>query len=165
MLQESEVPAITVRLAAPGEKPVLAAMLGAYLVELGQYGAVDTNYPYFDAYWLEPDSRWPYLVMLGNVPCGFALVNRWSPSGKGTDFAVAEFYIAPAARRHGAGVEAAALLLSGRPGLWELAVFCCNGPALAFWPKAIVRAGAAMPERIEDPDTVIYRFRISPEQA
>jgi len=95
-------------------------------------------------------------------PCGFALVNRWSASGLGTDFSIAEFYIAPAARRSGVGREAASRLLSARPGLWELGVLAGNEPALAFWPSVIAQVGADAPERIVADGEVIYRFRILP---
>lgn len=164
MRRASDVSGIVVRLATRAEKPVLAAMLSAYLAELGQYGEVDAGYPYFDAYWQEPESRWPYLVTLDGEPCGFALVNRWSVSGLGMDFSVAEFYVAPDARRGGVGCEAAGRVLSARPGLWELGVLAGNEPALTFWPRAIAQTGAGAPERIEKQDEVIFRFRILPSR-
>lgn len=153
---------VTVRPATFAEKQLIAAMLPAYLAELGKYGDVDADYPYFDAYWQEPETRWPYLILLAGQPCGFALVNRWSASGLGTDFSVAEFYIMPVARRGRVGIEAACGLLSARSGLWELRVLSRNRPALAFWTRVMAKAGADVPEQIVADDAVIYRFRILP---
>lgn len=162
MLRGNKVVGVAIRLATRAEKSLLSAMLPVYLAELGEYGEVDADYPYFDAYWQEGENRWPYLVTLEGQPCGFALVNCWSASGLGTDFSIAEFYIVPAARRGGVGLEAVSLLLFARPGLWELGVFAGNEPALAFWSRVIEQAGADAPERIVVDSEVIYRFRILP---
>jgi predicted acetyltransferase len=76
-----------------------------YLAELSRYGEVNAAYPHFDAYWSE-DDRWPYLIEVDDQLAGFALVNKWSPSHQGTDFAVAEFYILPDFRNAGIGGRA-----------------------------------------------------------
>jgi GNAT superfamily N-acetyltransferase len=44
---------------------------------------------------------------------GFIFINQWLPSGRGTDYAVAEFYIAPRWRGQGHGTEAVRTRPSG----------------------------------------------------
>lgn len=147
-------------LAASAEKPVLRQLLGDCLVELGRYGEVDLAYPYFDAYWEAGEHRWPYLIRLGGRTVGFAFVNTWSPSGRGTDFAMAEFYVVPAARRSGVGRAAATDIIRRHAGQWELGIMAMNAPARRFWPAAIAAAGASALERVNIAGDTIYRFRI-----
>ncbi len=141
------------------DRHILRGLLADCLAELAAYGAVDLAYPYFEAYWDPLERRWPYLLLQGGDVAGFALVNSWSPSGRGTDFAIAEFYIAPEARQSGIGCEAAARIFLMQPGLWELAITSRNKPALQFWPKAIAKADGRAVERIEADGETIYRFR------
>ncbi|HWJ73139.1 MAG TPA: acetyltransferase [Kaistia sp.] len=152
--------ALRITPAAAEDKAQLRSLLADCLSELACYGEVDLAYPYLDAYWDPRERRWPYLLRQGEAICGFALVNAWSPSGKGTDFAMAEFYITPAARRNGSGLDAALKVFRMHPGTWELGIMSRNEPAQRFWPKAIAEAGARTVERIEVADETIYRFSI-----
>jgi len=144
--------------ALAAHKPYLRSLLSDYLVEFEQYGGSGPDYPYFDAYWEQPDHRWPILIQLEGRCVGFAFVNTWSPSGKGTDFAIAEFYVVPDARRHGVGLEAAKRVLNSRSGQWELSIMERNAPAQKFWPRVIEAVGAEDVERIVFDEVVIYRF-------
>jgi len=90
---------------------------------------------------------------------GFALVNRWSPSGCGTDFSIAEFFIEPRARRCGYGLSAARQILQNHRGRWEIAFRERNVKAAAFWTAVISTAGVSLQERIEKAGMVILRFR------
>lgn len=150
---------VSIRPAGPADKAVIAGLLPTYLAELAAYGEVDADYPYFDAYWQEPDARFPYLIGIGAAIAGFALVNRWSPSGRGTDFAMAEFYIAPHARGGRVGHRAFAALVSAHPGQWELGIQPANARAMAFWPRAIADARVAEVEHFGSGKYRIYRFR------
>ena len=89
---------IEILAASETQKPELRDMLSIYLGELSQYGDVDLEYRYFDSYWLDKN-RWPYLIVKDQRSAGFALINTWSSSGKGTDFAIAEFFVLPEFRR------------------------------------------------------------------
>ncbi len=149
-----------IKLALEEEKPQLRNLLGEYLSELSKYGEVDVAYPYFDTYWDEGEQRWPYLIQESHQRVGFALVNSWSPSGRGTDFSMAEFYIVPDARGHGIGRNAAKTILLAHSGVWELSVMLLNAPAQRFWPTTIEAAHAQELERIESDGEMIYRFRI-----
>ena len=151
---------VAVRLAGSKDKPRLRTLLGDCLAELGTFGEVDETYPYFDAYWDEGEARWPYLVHAGDEPVGFAFVNCWSPSGRGADYSMAEFFILPAARGHGCGTNAAVSVFHAHSGVWELAIMPLNIPAKRFWPRAIAAAGGEGLEKLESGRETIYRFVI-----
>ncbi|WP_084527629.1 GNAT family N-acetyltransferase [Kaistia soli] len=138
---------------------MMRRLLENCLSELSQWGEVDIAYPFFDAYWDPQERRWPYLLQQDRDICGFALINAWSPSGKGTDLAMAEFYIAPHARRSGIGRDAAAKIFLMHSGQWELGIISRNEPAQRFWPKMIAEVGARDVERIDADGETIYRFK------
>jgi predicted acetyltransferase len=145
-----------IELASATHKPLLRGLLSEYLAE----GGSPSDYPYFDAYWEEVESRWPYLILRDDRPIGFTFVNTWSASGKGADFSIAEFYIIPNARRYGIGRDAATAVLHAHPGLWELSVMPLNAPAQEFWPLVIKAAEGRDVERIRSGGKTIYRFVI-----
>jgi predicted acetyltransferase len=146
-----------IRQALIRDKPVMNALLQNHMQEMRAFGPVQDPYPYFDVYWTEP-TRWPYLIEVGGEPIGFAMVNRWSPSGRGTDHAVAEFYVAAAHRRQGHGIGAARQILHTHPGQWELWIFEANKAAQAFWPAAIANIGARSIERFVHQGNTVQRF-------
>jgi predicted acetyltransferase len=146
------------------DKAALKAFLDPYLIAHAdladperRYGD-PTAYEYFDLYWVEPD-RSPYWVIADGQPSGFVMVNAWSPSGLGTERAIAEFYVRPELRRRGLGRAAALAAFATHAGLWELQVYRANPLGMAFWPRAIAAAGARDWETIEHEDRVIHRFR------
>lgn len=141
-------------------KPMLGNLLSDYLTEFVQYGGSGPDYLYFDAYWEEPDSRWPVLIFLEDRCVGFAFINTWSPSGRGTDFAIAEFYVVPGARGRSVGLEAARAVLNSRPGQWELSIMARNAPAQRFWPRVLDAVGAGDVERTVSDEGTIYWFRM-----
>ena len=151
---------VNIKLALDEEKPRLRNLLAECLSELNKYGDVDVAYPYFDTYWDRGARRWPNLIRESYQPVGFAFVNGWSPSGRGTDFSMAEFYIVPVARGHGVGHDAAKTILLAHSGWWELSIMLLNASAQRFWPRAIGAAQAHELERIEGDGEMIYRFRI-----
>lgn len=147
---------VTISMAGVVAKTELRSMLSSYLAELGAYGKVNFDYPYFDAYWSEGERRWPYLIRAGSDVIGFAFVR--APSDRGADYSLAEFYIRPEARGCGRGIEAAKAVLTAYPGVWYLTIFLLNAPAQAFWPKAIAAAGSDTPECSEEHGEMVYRF-------
>jgi predicted acetyltransferase len=150
---------VSIRPCPEPEKSQLFAMLQRCLAELSKFGEVDLSYPYFDSYWQDVD-RWPYLIFCNRQLAGFALVNSWSPSGLGTDFAMAEFYVAPAFRRQKLGRGAFDLLIRKHPGQWELSVFDDNTAALMFWQRSLGQSDLV--SQLEHPSATVFRFRAVP---
>jgi predicted acetyltransferase len=149
-----------IRKAEIGDQSLVRGYLQDCLRELSAFGEVEETYEYFDDYWTEP-TRWPYVIEVDGGPIGFIFVNQWSPSGRGTDYAVAEFYVAPRWRGQGHGMQAARQVFQEHPGQWELHYFSANVAAESFWPAVIKKAGTASYERVAGPDTTILRFLIA----
>ena len=147
--------------ASETRKLELRGMLSAYLDELIQYGDVDLEYRYFDSYWSDTD-RWAYFIDKEQHTAGFALINTHSPSGKGTDFAVAEFYVLPEFRGAGVGKAAFACLLGTHPGLWELSVMADNEAGKAFWEKSLAMASVSERETVDLGKKLVHRFSSKP---
>lgn len=156
---------VEVRLVAHSEKAELRRLLDPYLtahadlVDPERRHGDPTDYPHFDAYWTEPERR-PFWIVADAEALGFALVNRYAPSGLGCDAAVAEFCILPPWRRTGIGLAAARAVFATTPGLWELQVYEATAPALAFWPRAIAEARARDVTELRMADRRIHRFRV-----
>ena len=149
-----------IRRAQIDDQPIVRSQLKHYLEELSTFGSVEEAYPYLDDYWKDP-TRWPYLIEVGDEPVGFTFINRWSPSGRGTDYSVAEFYIAPEWRRHGHGMYAAIQVFQEHPGQWELSFSNANINAKAFWLAVINRVSGMPYEVINGSEMTILRFVVS----
>jgi len=90
------------RPAEPGDRALLRQLLAAYLLE---FDGRTEPYPYFDAYWSEPE-RLPFLIEADGELVGLCLI-RIRDGG----WDIAEFSIRPDHRRRGMGraaVEAVA---------------------------------------------------------
>jgi predicted acetyltransferase len=148
-----------IRNAEIADQETLRAQLRDYLKELSAFAVVEQTLTHFNDYWND-STRWPYVIEVGGKPVGFIFINQWSPSERGTDYAVAEFYVAPQWRGRRHDTAAAFQVFRKHPGQWELAIFNRNLTAQAFWPAAIVRAGATSLERLGSSDTTILRFII-----
>lgn len=168
-------PEIEIREAAAGERPIVERLLQLYSHDFSGFagvgsvhGRVDAEgwfpYPWLDLYWTE-EGRQALLLRVNGDLAGFVLLNRWSPSGEPVDRAIAEFFVMRKYRRAGIGTQVAHRILRAEPGLWEIAVADYNGPALAFWRRAIGGLGLAdVQERRGDGKRwsgPIFRFRIA----
>ena len=146
------------------DKAALKAFLEPYLIAHADLVDPDRKYgdpaayEYFDLYWVEPE-RAPFWIIADGQPAGFVLVNAWSPSGRGTQRSIAEFYVRPDLRRRSLGLAAALAAFATHDGLWELQVYRANPGGMAFWPRAIEAAGARDWEVTQGEDRVIHRFR------
>lgn len=149
---------IEIRLAGEDSKAAIRSLLDDYLTELSEYGEVDTAYPYFESYWNEDEGRWPYLFFAESELIGFAFVNTVSPSGRGTDFSMAEFFVRPTARGRGHGVAAAKEIILKFNGQWELSIMQHNAPARVFWPKVISKIEGRDAECFDEEGERIHRF-------
>ena len=121
------------------------------------------EYP-LEVYWREP-AHLPLLLRMNQRLVGFALLNASSPSGRGVEHNMAEFFIARKHRRCGVGTTAAQGIFSCYSGQWETAVARQNVGALEFWRKAITRHSLA--RDVEEFDVTtdswngpVIRFRI-----
>lgn len=141
------------------ERPVIERMLQLYLHDFSAYGAagggvgaigadgVFAHAP-IDAYWRER-GRAAHMIRVEGRLAGFALVNDWSPSDRGVDSAVAEFFVLRQERRRGVGRAAAHALIAAAPGVWEIAALRVNVDAVAFWDRAAPSTPQAWCERLE----------------
>ncbi len=150
---------IKLRMVDVAEKAEFRDMLSTYLLDLKRFGAVDLSYPFFETYWTDK-SRWPYFIERDSEIAGFVLLNTWSPSGKGTDFAIAEFCVFPEYRKTGIGQAVFHRLLKSRPGIWEIGVMRRNQPACAFWRISLASVDISAVERINAKDMRIYRHTV-----
>ena len=117
------------------DKADLAAMLRDYIAEMATIIAgVDPEHPYayFDLYWTEPDSRWPFWLKVDNANAGFALL----ASDAGT-MRIAEFFVARPYRRTGIGQAAARRLIARHPGPWQITQREANSGGIAFWHRVL----------------------------
>lgn len=77
------------------EKLRLAVMLSDYGAEMATYAPdapAGRPYPYFDLYWSETDTRFPFWLRVDGAEAGFALI-RYLPKTGRTQ--MAEFFVAP----------------------------------------------------------------------
>jgi predicted acetyltransferase len=78
------------------------------------------------------------------------------PSGQGTDFAMAEFYIIPEARQDGLGQIAASAAFAQHTGQWELGVVNANTGGYEFWNRVLAKYTAT---QITNGPETIFRFQ------
>jgi predicted acetyltransferase len=122
-------------LVPPQEQPDATAMMQDYVAEMTQFAPdvlAGQAYPYFDLYWCEPDSRWPFWLKVDDAKAGFALVRRDEASMQ-----MAEFFVARQYRGRGVGLSAARRLIARFPGPWRITQRESNGPAIAFWHRVL----------------------------
>lgn len=148
------------------DKAEFRVLLDHYITEFELHSGPQPDYPYFDAYWQEPDSRWPYLIRDQGHTAGFVMVNTWSApstspaSGPGTNFSIAEFYIIPAARRRKIGKQAALAAFHTHPGTWQVSVVKSNHHALRFWTRILKAEELTNMKRTSDAGHTLFRFHI-----
>ena len=133
------------------ERSVVERLLRDYLREVfGTRAEVvaGPTYRYLDLYWTEP-GRTAWLINAAGQVAGFALVNDWAPSGLPVDHAMAEFSVAREYRRAEVGTRAAATIIGGLPGQWEIGMQAANAPAKAFWSHVVCRLSRAIPQWLE----------------
>jgi predicted acetyltransferase len=117
-------------------KSDLWAMFQTYAAELAplvNLQPVDGVFPYdyFDHYW-QDEQRWPFWAVMDGKRIGFALV-RFAPEHDAMQ--MAEFFILPAHRRGGSGMNFADGLLKRFPGPWKIRQIVANKGATAFWRR------------------------------
>jgi len=142
-----------VRPASPTERALIAGLAQFYIYDFSELEPAESDrfefdtegglgeLPYLDDYFTAPD-RAALLILAGDRPIGFALLNTHSHRGGHVERNMGEFFIARKYRRGGRGAEAVRQILAQYPGRWEVAVAERNVTAKAFWPRAIASAPA-----------------------
>lgn len=152
-------PQLEIMPASLAEKPIVARMVQLYLHDFSELAAIGSPYgdvdesgafalTYFDSYWQEAD-RMALLLRVGGQLAGFALINKWSPTGLGTDRSIAEYFVMRKYRRAGVGRCAAHEIVRRYPGIWEVNVAHYNAPAQEFWQRAVSAVPGYAVEKIE----------------
>ena len=135
---------IEVAVAAHRDRPALERLFQLYLHDFTEFDPRDVgddglyDQPGLAGYWSEP-GRVPLLIRVDGRLAGFALVSPHSPSGRGADRSIAEFFVTRMHRRSGVGRAAATMVFDRLPGTWEVAQIAANTPAQAFW-RAVIGA-------------------------
>lgn len=88
-------------------------------------------YPDFDRLWSDP-GRSLFWASMGGEIVGFAIVQFENGV---TD--MEDFYIRPACRRRGAGLEFARAVIARFPGPWTLTQYKAKTDSVAFWRTVI----------------------------
>lgn len=122
-----------------GLKEDFRQLFYSYLKEIAVYygdwlAREDYVYPYFDAYWEEPETRWLYAVFAakGEI-AGFAMV-RLMENGV---IEIAEFGVHEAYRQQGVGKLLLDGVLMHHTGDISLDYVLSNQPAEKFWMKQL----------------------------
>jgi aminoglycoside 6'-N-acetyltransferase I len=100
------------------------------------------------AWWREPESLFPYLILVDGYPAGFNLIAARPrlPEGVDADFMVHEFFVLNAHRGKGVAERAAIEGFERHRGRWEILTWPAHARALAFWRRVL---GAAAHEHSE----------------
>ncbi|GAK39446.1 hypothetical protein TCA2_1934 [Paenibacillus sp. TCA20] len=124
------------------ESQVIRHLMQFYLYDFTKYLDIDVNsdgvfpeYPNLNEYFIRSD-KFPFLIRSGQVPAGFALVERLSERREG-DYYMTEFFVMQKYRRSGVGTWAAQELFRRFPGEWKVSQVRTNVAAQAFWRKVI----------------------------
>jgi predicted acetyltransferase len=122
---------VSIRRAPPADRELVRRLLADYLFE---FDGRTEPYPYFDAYWSEPE-RLPFLIEADGVPAGLCLVRV-----RDECWSIAEFSVVPERRRAGVGRAAVAAIAEAAraagAAYLEAKVHPDNRQALPFWLAA-----------------------------
>jgi aminoglycoside 6'-N-acetyltransferase I len=93
-----------------------------------------------DPWWTEPESLFPYLILVDGYPAGFNLVAARSrlPDGIEADFIVHEFFVLHAYRGKGVAARAAIEGFNMHRGKWEVVTWPTHARAIAFWRRVVI---------------------------
>lgn len=94
-----------------------------------------------DSWWSDPQSLFPYSILVDGLPVGFNLIAARSrlPEGIDADFVVHEFFVLRGYRGSNAAEAGALAGFEGHRGSWEVVTYPGHARAIAFWRKVIGR--------------------------
>ncbi|MEM7738560.1 MAG: GNAT family N-acetyltransferase, partial [Deinococcota bacterium] len=92
-----------------------------------------------DAWWQDPESLFPYLIVVDGRPAGFNLIAASSrlPQEIQADFVVHEFFVLHAYRGSSVAERAAIDGFNEHRGAWEVVTYPTHLRAIAFWRRVI----------------------------
>ena len=123
------------------------------------------------AWWLDPQSLFPYLILVDGHPAGFNLIAARPrlPQAINADFVVHEFFILHAYRAKGVGEQAAIQGFSRHRGQWEVVTYPTQVRAIAFWRRVLTNyTGEGYSENLANHPwgrKVVFRFENAPIHA
>lgn len=94
-----------------------------------------------DPWWRDPQSLFPYLVLVDGTPAGFDLIAARPrlPTGVDADFVVHEFFVLRGFRGKGVAERAAVEGFDRHRGRWEIVTWPTHARAIAFWRRVVGR--------------------------
>ncbi len=133
------MPACRVDLVPESDKDILARHLQSYLAEHAVFtGRTPRDggfeYPWFEDYWRNPDSRWPFWMRRDDEFVGLAFVHL---DDADDCYELAEFFVAERFRGRGLSDRFARDVILRFPGKWKLHQVAANTRAVAFWRRVI----------------------------
>ncbi len=90
-----------------------------------------------DIFWEKPDSVFPLLIVVDDIPTGFAVVTTKPYAHPKVNYRLNDFFILNKYRNNGVGERAVSLLFDKMPGIWELGWLEKNIAAEKFWYKVV----------------------------
>jgi predicted acetyltransferase len=130
-------------LPAHDRRDVLASLMQLYLYDLSELmmANIGSDGRYADAEMythLADPATTPFLIKTETCPIGYALVGKQSrqhPEFSG--HSMLSFFILRRYRRQGLGRVAAGHVFDCFPGMWEVATYGANIPAISFWRSVV----------------------------
>ncbi len=128
-----------IELVPPEKQEVFSRYFQLYLYEHSIFtGNKPINgifqYPWFETYWQEDESRWPFWMRNGEDVAAFAFV-RFDDND--LTYEMAEFWVANQYRGQGLGDRLAKYVLLRFGGRWKLNQVKRNERAIAFWSRLL----------------------------
>ncbi len=119
----------------------------------------DYVYPHFEAYWNEPDMRWPYAILAPDgCLAGFALVRLMEDGCT----EIAEFGICKAYRNQGVGTFLLQEILTRHTGCLRLDYVVSNTAAENFWHGLLQGRQGWRQQPLEHEGHMLIEFRYRP---
>lgn len=133
------MPGYRVDVVPVSDKETLAGHFQYYLAEHAVFtGRTPRDgvfeYPWFEDYWRNPDSRWPFWMRRGDDFVGLAFVHLDDADDR---YELAEFFVVKQFRGQGLGDRFAREVILRFPGKWKLHQVAINARAVAFWRRVL----------------------------
>jgi predicted acetyltransferase len=140
--------------------------LNKYGIVYGRkYRTHDSAMAEYDEIFNYPKKMFVYLMYVGKIPVGFAIILKPSAINKKVDYKLEEFFIVNRYRNKGFGEHVFCELIAKHKGKWELGILKENKAAITFWRKVITRnigeyKKVVIPEdrKNDIPETVGFEF-------
>lgn len=134
---------LTIEPVPDAKKDILWRYVQFYLYEHATFaGKKPVNgvfeYPWFDAYWLEPAQRWPFWARMDDDIAALALVRLNAEDGW---YELAEFFVVNRYRGQGLADRFAKDVITRFEGPWKLNQAIRNEHATAFWRHVLGEIG------------------------